>query len=151
MLRTFHQIMYPTYICWFMQKSLQWKITAPCYTPKDIYSRKAMHENDCLLGHLHVSTSLWRETLTNFFFCKDDISNQARPCLVQNFLDFDTVALSFLFDKYYSIIEQLGLKDSSRDLQVNCVISYLFYIYLMFHACAAKFDVMENLVKFWVF
>ena len=69
----------------------------------------------------------------------------------KNFLDFDTVALSFLFDKYYPIMEQLGLKDSSRDLQINCATSYLFYIYLMFHACAAKFDVMGNLVKFWIF
>jgi len=69
----------------------------------------------------------------------------------KNFLDFDTVTLSFLFDKHYSIMEQLGLKDSSRDLQINCAISYLFYLYLMFHACAARFDVMENLVKFWVF
>jgi len=39
-------------------------------------------------------------------------------------LDFDTVAFSFLFDKHY--LEQLGLKYSSRDLQINCVISYLF-------------------------
>jgi len=41
-------------------------------------------------------------------------------------LDFDAVALSFLFDKHYPIMEQLGLKDSSHDLQVNCAISYLF-------------------------
>jgi hypothetical protein len=34
----------------------------------------------------------------------------------KNVLDFDTVALLFLFDKYYPIMEQLGLKDSSRDL-----------------------------------
>ena len=66
----------------------------------------------------------------------------------KNFLD---LALLFLFDKHYPIMEQLGLKDSSRDLQVNCVISYLFYLYLMFHACAARFDVTGNLVKFWVF
>ena len=69
----------------------------------------------------------------------------------KNFLDFDTVALSFLFDKHYPIMEQLGLKDSSHDLQVNCAISYLFYLYLLFHACAAIFDVIRNLVKFWVF
>jgi len=48
-------------------------------------------------------------------------------------------------------MEQLGLKDSSRDLQVNCAISYLFYLHLMFHACVVRFDVMGNLVKFWVF
>jgi len=45
-------------------------------------------------------------------------------------------------------MKQLGLKDSSRDLQVNCAISYLFYLYLMFYTCAAKFDVMKNVVKF---
>jgi hypothetical protein len=69
---------------------------------------------------------------------------------IQNFFDFDTVAHSFLFDKHYLIMEQLGLKDSSRDLQVNCAISYPFYLYLMFHSCAARFDVMENFVKFWI-
>jgi len=47
-------------------------------------------------------------------------------------------------------MEQLDLKDSCRDLQINCAISYLFYLYLMFHACAARFDMMGNLVKFWV-
>ena len=47
-------------------------------------------------------------------------------------------------------MEQLGLKDSYRDLQVNCAINYLFYLYLIFHACATRFDVMGNLVKFWV-
>jgi len=66
-------------------------------------------------------------------------------------LNFDTVALSFLFDKHYPIMEQLGLKDLSRDLQVNYAISYLFYLYLMFHAYVARFDVMENLVKFFCF
>jgi hypothetical protein len=28
----------------------------------------------------------------------------------------------------------LGLKDSSRDFQLNCVISYLFYLHLILHA-----------------
>ena len=74
-----------------------------------------------------------------------------RPCLSKNFLDFNTVIFSFLFDKHYPIVEQLGLKDSSRDLQINGIISYLFYLYLMFHTYTAIFDVMENLVKFWVF
>ena len=66
----------------------------------------------------------------------------------KNFLDFDTVALSFLFDKHYLIMEQLGLKDSSLDLQLNYAISYLFYLYLMFHVYATKFDVTRNFVKF---
>jgi len=30
------------------------------------------------------------------------------------FCKIDTVVLSFVFDKYYPIMDQLGLKDSSR-------------------------------------
>jgi hypothetical protein len=39
-----------------------------------------------------------------------------------------------LFDKYCPIVDQLGSKDSSRDLQLNCVISYYFYLHLLLHA-----------------
>jgi hypothetical protein len=39
-----------------------------------------------------------------------------------------------LFDKYCPIVNQLGSKDSSRDFQLNCVISYFFtYIYYFMH------------------
>ena len=31
-----------------------------------------------------------------------------------------------LFGKYCPIMDQLGSKDSSRDFQLNCVISYFF-------------------------
>jgi hypothetical protein len=31
-----------------------------------------------------------------------------------------------LFDKCYLIVDQLDSKDSSRDFQLNCVISYFF-------------------------
>ena len=31
-----------------------------------------------------------------------------------------------LFDKYYPIVDQLSSKDSSRDFQLNCAISYCF-------------------------
>ena len=37
-----------------------------------------------------------------------------------------------------------GLKDSSRDFQPNCAISF-FRLHLMLHACAARFD-----MTFWV-
>ena len=40
-----------------------------------------------------------------------------------------TVALSFLFGKNYSIIDYLGLKDSSHDFSANCVISF-FFVYI---------------------
>ena len=53
-----------------------------------------------------------------------------------------------LFDKHYPIMKQLGLKDLSRDLQLNCTISYLFYLYLMFRTRVIKFYVTENFVKF---
>ena len=56
-----------------------------------------------------------------------------------------------LFNKHYPIMKQLGLKDLSRDLQLNCTISYLFYLYLMFHTRVIKFYVTENFVKFWFF
>jgi hypothetical protein len=39
-----------------------------------------------------------------------------------------------LFGKYCRIVDQLGSKDSSRDFQLNCVISYFFtYIYYFIH------------------
>jgi len=40
-----------------------------------------------------------------------------------------TVAISFLRDKYYPIMDLLDLKDLSRKLQKNCVISYFLSIF----------------------
>ena len=59
----------------------------------------------------------------------------------------DTVVFSLLFDKYCLIIVELGLKDSSRGFRLNCVISFIFYLYLMLHACVQKFDVTEIMKK----
>ena len=67
-----------------------------------------------------------------------------------NFWFFVTEAFSFVFGKNYLIMDYLGLKDLSRQLRANCVISYSFYLHLMFYACAARFDVTENLEKFWI-
>ena len=64
---------------------------------------------------MHTHETMWCEAL----FC------------FQKFLDFCTVAFSSLFDKYYLIIDQLDLKDSSRDLQTNCIINFYFYLYLI--------------------
>ena len=61
-----------------------------------------------------------------------------------------TIALSFIFGKNCSIMDYLGLKDSSRQLRANCAINYSFYLHLMLYACAARFDVTENLKKFWI-
>jgi len=68
----------------------------------------------------------------------------------ENFWLLATVTLSFVFDKNYSIMDYLGLKDSSRQLRTNCVISYSFYLHLMLHAYAVRFNVTENLGKFWI-
>ena len=37
-------------------------------------------------------------------------------------------------------MDQLGLKDSSRGNQLDCIISYFFQLHLMFHACVRKLD-----------
>ena len=66
-----------------------------------------------------------------------------------NFWLWATVTLSFEFSKNYLIIDYLDLKDSSRQLQSNCKISYSFYLHLMLHACTARFDVTGNLENFW--
>ena len=68
----------------------------------------------------------------------------------ENFWFLAIVTFSFVFGKNYPIMDYLGLKDSSRQLQVNCAISYSFYLHLMLHACAAIFDVTRNLGKFWI-
>ena len=60
-----------------------------------------------------------------------------------------TVVFSFVFGKNCSIIDYLGLKDSSRQLQLNCAISYSFYLHLILHAYTARFDVTRNLKNFW--
>ena len=52
----------------------------------------------------------------------------------------NTVVFLFVFIKNCSIIDYLGLKDSSHDLSTNCVISF-FCLHLVLHACAARFDV----------
>jgi len=46
-------------------------------------------------------------------------------------------------------MKELGLKDSSRDFQVNCAISFYFRLYLILHAYTVRFDVMGNLEKNW--
>ena len=43
---------------------------------------------------------------------------------------------------------KLGLKDSSRRNQLNCVINYFFQLYLMFYACVQKFDVTDTVGSF---
>jgi len=44
----------------------------------------------------------------------------------QNFLVWYTVALLFLFDNYYSIMDYIYSKDLSHNLKVNCTVSFCF-------------------------
>ncbi len=46
----------------------------------------------------------------------------------------------FIVAPHCQIMTQLGLKDSSRYLHVNCVID--FFPYLILHACVQTFDMM---------
>jgi hypothetical protein len=84
---------------------------------------------------------------TSWIYIKHSIFEGAFS--TENFWLLATVALSFVFDKSCPIMDYLGLKDSSRQLQANCVISYSFYLHLMLHTCAARFDVTGNLEIFW--
>jgi hypothetical protein len=57
-------------------------------------------------------------------------------------------SISFvLFDKYYPIIDQLGSKDSYRDFQLNCTISYFFLPTFNTLYKRLKIDVMERVKK----
>ena len=48
-----------------------------------------------------------------------------RARLVSKIFDFlATVAFLFVFGKNYSIMDYLGLKDSSHQLRINCSISF---------------------------
>jgi len=71
-------------------------------------------------------------------------------CLVLFFFlkKISTVTLSFVFDQYCPIIDYLCSKVSSHELQINCAISYFFYLYFVLHACAIRFDVTKNLKNF---
>jgi hypothetical protein len=54
-----------------------------------------------------------------------------------------------LFNKYCPIVDQLGSKDSSRDFQLNCVISY--FLPISNTPCKRlKFDVMKRVKKFGI-
>jgi hypothetical protein len=48
--------------------------------------------------------------------------------------ELDEYYYFFLFGKYCPTVDQLGSKDSSRDFQLNCVISYFFYLHLLLYA-----------------
>ena len=52
-----------------------------------------------------------------------------------------------LFGKYCPIVDQLGSKDSSRDFQLNCVISYFFLPIFNTPCKRLKIDVIERVKK----
>jgi hypothetical protein len=67
---------------------------------------------------------------------------------IQKFLQKDSVALFVIIWQLVSNHKQLDLKDLSREFRLNCVISFIFYLYLMLHAYVQRFGVMENLENF---
>ncbi len=48
----------------------------------------------------------------------------------------------FTITPHCQTMEQLGLKDSSRNLHAICVISYFFRLYLVLHTCVQTFDMI---------
>ena len=46
----------------------------------------------------------------------------------------------FTVAPHYQIMEQLDLKDSSRNLYAIYIISYFFRLYIILHACVQIFD-----------
>ena len=52
----------------------------------------------------------------------------------KNFCKIRIVALSFVFDKYYPIMNSLASKDLSRQFRPNCPISFYFRLYLLLYA-----------------
>ena len=42
----------------------------------------------------------------------------------------------------------IGIKNSSRANQLDCIISYFFQLHLMLYACVEKFDVTDTVGNF---
>ena len=57
---------------------------------------------------------------------------------MQIFVVLVIVVFSFVFDKNCPIMDYLGLKDSSRQLQANYAINFSFCLHLMLHVQAAN-------------
>jgi hypothetical protein len=55
----------------------------------------------------------------------------------------------FTVAPHYQIMEQLGLKDSSRKLVAICAISYFLSLYLILHAGVQTFDVTGCKILGW--
>ena len=69
-----------------------------------------------------------------------------RPCLNVIFLFHYCSTFACL----WQILSNYGLTRIKRFVSrftANCVISFCFHMYLMLHACAAKFDVREKNLK----
>jgi hypothetical protein len=70
-------------------------------------------------------------------------------CLVgEKNLGSATVAFFVLFGNLCPIIDLLGSKDLSRDLQLNCIISFFFRLHLVLNVYAARFNVTGTVALF---
>ena len=90
-------------------------------------------------AHHHTGSEPYLLKLTKLF----------RPCLeVKFFLNFTTVALSFVCDKILFNYRLTRIKRFVSSFTSKlCNLSFYFRLYLMLHACVTKFDVTENLKK----
>ena len=71
-----------------------------------------------------------------------------RPCLVsRRKVFFCVIAFLFVFGNYYPTLIRFKIFVSQIKLQTNCIINYYVYVYLMFYACAVRFDVTRNIEK----
>ena len=107
------------------------------FSISDIYSLESFSRARTLLGKwfLEVVNRFLEITIRTTFVHVSRNRQQVRPCLDVIFLKFDTIAFLFVFDKHFLIIDWLGSKDSFRDLQVNCAISYFLSIFNVSFMC----------------
>jgi hypothetical protein len=73
-----------------------------------------------------------------------------KPCLDSIFLKFSYYSIFIFILQTLSNHEVTRFKRFVSRLQTNCAIIFCFYLYLMLHIFAARFDVVENLEKFFL-
>jgi hypothetical protein len=66
-----------------------------------------------------------KQSFTTAFYSCSSVETRPLFRLEKKFNPINSTTF-VLFDKYCPIVDQLGSKDSSCDLQLNCVISYFF-------------------------
>jgi hypothetical protein len=103
-----------------------------------------------LYSSRQVLTNAYNGTMKRVLYTCSSITFVHRRCVQLMKSGSKVTVVSFVV--IWQNLSNHGLtssKDSSRHLQTNYAISYLFYLHLMFHACIQRFDVMggrENIL-----